>query len=1228
MKKIPLVTVIVAIASLILFGFFLVNYNTYTNTLNEQFESQADAKLSKVNNTTRTNLDIRLSNVIRDIDSITLQLKADNLTYTSDAFKDKLSALSNHSLKIVSIQNYDDLQNYSADTNLLMEYYDSLRTGSIVVTNTTDQIFFLYPYSNENANLGVIVKELSIADFEKLAKLAPSEYNGSCCLINSSGKVLVSNAQFDNKNYFNALKSASFFKINGLDTFQDNLLHKKSGIIHYKLNETDTYAYYSPTVIDNLFLIHIAPSSLLDQDSRTMILIARKFMNSVLLIIFLLVIGVFFFATVYTMKVNKNRDSLLLEQQRYRIALSHSNDTIWEYDIKSDTLTKTDENFGLYTGAKTLHPLLDVIEQSNIIHPDDMDRMLKFISSMTTDEKEIEVEIRARNEKNEYVWFELSGTKLYDSENTPISVIGQTSNINEQKLEIELLKQKAGQDGLTKLYNLTTICSKVNELIASIDTPLILGFLFIDIDNFSELNKQLGHLFGDAVLIDVAGKLKKLFPSTDLISRVGGDEFIVVINDASSITAIEAMAKHANNLFHEIYTGDEVNIQLTCSIGIALYPSDGNSFDTLYDNAVTALGHAKSQGKDQICFYDSSMKALSGNSYGQQKENTNLSLHDERSLVDSSIIANAIDILFDSKEIDISINMMLSLIGNYYNLSCIYIFEYGRGERNLCITHEWYLDPSYKISHLIHELPSDRIEDLCLYKKAENGIVYSDELSDLISLSEEMASYPIVKSIHSIFQFGISDHSHDVGFITFGICNESHKWLKNEIDSLSLLSKIISSYLIRLRSMQKADFIAQKDILTNAYNFNTFLTVANQRLKEHPEQSYAMIYSDIFQFKLINDNYGYQSGDDILKQLCNIFNEVGGKDSVLCRITGDKFTLLLPYETIDDLSEKARNILTLSKQISSIKGDTYKINVMIGIYMITENDTAIVAVDRANIARKNAQKTRKENYKFFNEHMRSALIERKNIEDVMEDALANGEFSVYYQPKVNIDTGTICGAEALIRWNRPGIGVVSPGSFIPLFEDNGFITQIDFFVLDKVGAYLKEKLDQGIKIFPISVNFSREHFKTDTLPDRLQATIEKYNIPPQLIEVEITESAFGNSDRYWTHILQQIRSLGFGLAMDDFGSGLSSLNLLSDLPFKVLKIDKDFFHSKTTHKRERIVISNIVRMAKELDMEVICEGVETYEQLMFLKSIGCYMAQGYYYDKPLPEDEFNLKYLN
>lgn len=1232
LKKIPIITALIIIFSVILFGFFIKNYKSYTYNLNNQFESQASSKLSRVSGTSRTTLDLRLSNELRNISSIAETMRALEVDYSSPKFTEQLAKLSENTVSLHIITDPSDLSSYTDDNQKLDSYYSSLQNNNSIFCTTGDMVYFIIPYACTTKDTVLLVKSMNVYDFSTYAGLNKSEYSGTSYLIDHTGRILATNGNFDaNDNLLEQIKSCTFLHTHSYTEFTNNLFAKKTGITSFVLDGTSLYTYYSPTILPDLYLLYTLPTSILDQDSEAITSIAETFMNSVLVIVFLLVIVVLFIGIIYTIKINKSLDKLQLEQQRYKIALSHSKDTIWEYDIKTDTMTKSDANLGLIIGHTTIHNFKDTLFDHQSIHPDDLPQLQTFYDSLCTEEENISVELRALNEKKEYIWYQLLGTKLYDTENKPISVIGQTCNIQKQKLEIESLKQKAGQDKLTKLYNRMTLREKVNDLIACINTPIILGLLIIDIDKFKEINDKLGHLFGDAVLIDVSAKLNKLFQPVDILGRIGGDEFVVVIRNAPSVAYIEDMAKQISNLFHDIYIGEDSDFELTCSIGISLYPSDATDYDNLFEKAELALFNAKISGRDQISLYNISMDNLTQNDSVVIKRN-NIDdidyLHEDRSLVDSSIIANAIEILFDSREIDISINMVLSLIGVYYNLTRIDVLEYGENDNTVSITHEWFSDIKYKLMDQIQKIPTESVNKFSFYQNSENGIFYSDNITDYYNQLQDQNDAIELIDASSVFQCGISDHGVFIGYISASICGIPHVWTKNEVDSLSLLSKVIGSYLIRLRSMQKADMISQRDLLTNAYNFNTFISVANQKLESTENQLYAMMYSDIFQFKIINDNYGYIAGDYILVKLSKIFKEVGGSNSILCRITGDKFALLLPYNNVEDLEGKAKDILIASKQISSEDGNYYKLNVMIGIYMISPNDNAIVSVDRANIARKNAQKNRKENYTFFSEEMRSALIEQKNIEDVMEDALQDDQFIVYYQPKINMKTGKIAGAEALIRWMRPEIGLVSPATFIPLFEDNGFITQLDYYVLDKVCRHLKDQREKGYTLFPISVNFSRQHFKTDSLPDNLLKTVQKYDIPPHLIEVEITESAFVNSDSYWLYTLQQIRKLGFGLAMDDFGSGLSSLNLLCDLPFKVLKIDKDFFHSKTAHKRERIVISNIVRMAHELDMEVICEGVETVEQATFLQSIGCFMAQGYYFDKPLPVEDFDSKYFS
>lgn len=1222
----PIVTSLIVLLSLILFGLFIINYKSYTEDLNYRFESQAADKLSKISGTKKETIDLRFENHMQKMELICEKIRNGDPGYNKKNSLEPIDEVTFPRLYITTITKPEELSVFNVHKSLNQNYYSQLSNLQAVISYGPNGIVFIYPFQVNDQSIQVLFQTYSLEEFSDFISIGKREFNGATYIINEVGDIYTSNSsETTDKNLYEKLRKSVFIGTHTFDDFVSDLNLGKSSITHYKIDDIDTYAYSSSTTIKGTYLLLTAPSTVLDHDSEAIATIAKRFMNSVLVIVFLLIIVVFFVLSVYTLKVNRNRDVLLLEKQRYQIALSHIKDTIWEYNIEKDVLTKTEPYVGIFYGVPEVYDIRNAMFDNNLIYPEDKEIFLQFCDMLISKDAQFKFELRSKNPEGDYVWYELSGTKLFDPDGNPISVIGQTMDIHEKKKEIELLRKKASQDTLTKTYNRETMREKVNQRIEGLDEPYIFGLMIIDIDNFKMINEMLGHLFGDAVLIDLSGKLVKLFQEEDLIGRIGGDEFVVFIHNAPSITYIAEKAGQALSLLHDIHTGEEATAKLTGTIGISIYPSDGTTYNELLEKAEIALYHAKQRGKDQYSFYHSSMEYIYQKDLEKISQETDeIKYHyEDRSLVDSTIIANAIEILFDSREIDVSINMMLSLIGVYYNLSRIDIMEFSESDQCASITHEWYADSSLKLADIISQVPYTKLEPSFLYLQSDSGIIHFDDITEKVEALKVFGQYPGISKAKSLFQCGISDHGHYVGFLSAVFCEEPHVWSKNEVDSLSLLSKVIGSYLIRLRSLQKANL----DPLTNSYNFNAFLNEVNKQLKQKNPVSYAMIYTDIYQFKLMNDTYGYQEGDYILKTLADSLIQIGGTNSILCRITGDKFALFLAYENLDDLTNRALNLQAITKQICSPSGEFYKLSVRTGIYQVQPGDTAIVAVDRANIARKYAQLQRNVNFEFYDNEMRVSLIEQKKIEDVMEDALQNGEFLVYYQPKININTKKICGAEALVRWLRPDVGLVSPASFIPIFEANGFIVNLDYYVLDRVCERLRKLIDKGVSVYPVSVNFSREHFRSDALPERLRQTIQKYQLSPELIEVEITESALASNDTYWLNLLNKIRSYGFGLAMDDFGSGMSSLNLLCDLPFKVLKIDKDFFHTKTTNIRERIVISSIVTMASQLDMDVICEGVETNEQIKFLQSIGCTMAQGYYYDKPLPGDVYEEKYL-
>ena len=285
-------------------------------------------------------------------------------------------------------------------------------------------------------------------------------------------------------------------------------------------------------------------------------------------------------------------------------------------------------------------------------------------------------------------------------------------------------------------------------------------------------------------------------------------------------------------------------------------------------------------------------------------------------------------------------------------------------------------------------------------------------------------------------------------------------------------------------------------------------------------------------------------------------------------------------------------------------------------------------IDNANIARKLVKNSSMSMCEFYDEKMEREIMKEQMILGCMETALKEREFKVFLQPKISLKTGEIIGAEALVRWIRKDGTLLPPNDFIPLFEKNGFIVRLDFYIYEEVFRILKRWKIEGKPLVPISVNVSRVHLYQTDFIDKVMQLIEQYEIEPKLVEFELTESIFLDNTVNAISIMKELQNRGFCVSIDDFGAGYSSLNLLKDMRTDVLKLDKEFFRAGDMKKEEKIIVSSIISMAKQLNMKVLSEGVETQKQSDFLKKVNCDMAQGYLYAKPLPVPDFEVMLLS
>lgn len=415
------------------------------------------------------------------------------------------------------------------------------------------------------------------------------------------------------------------------------------------------------------------------------------------------------------------------------------------------------------------------------------------------------------------------------------------------------------------------------------------------------------------------------------------------------------------------------------------------------------------------------------------------------------------------------------------------------------------------------------------------------------------------------------------------------------------------------------------DELTGLFNKNTFTTKLGDRLKHvslKSGQKIIVVYFDIQRFKVINDLFGMTEGDWLLIHIANAIQETVGDEGAGCRLDSDRF-LFFQSVMEKDINE------TLNQFFDKVVSYElpFEIACNAGVYIISDNvDHSLRAdaiIDRAIIAQAAIKGSYTERFKFYEEEMRQNLISEQEITGSMRTALKEKQFIIYYQPQYNHTTGMLVGAEALVRWQHPESGLIPPGRFIPVFEKNGFITNLDLYVFENVCKFIRSCMDHNYALVPVSVNLTRYDIFSPNFIEKLEKARMAYDVPSKYLRIEITESAAIGNSKFINDAIEKLHSYGYVVEMDDFGSGYSSLNILKDINFDIIKLDMKFLQNENeTANKGGTILSSVVRMLNWLGMPIIAEGVETMKQAEFLRSIGCDYIQGYLYSKPLAEEDF------
>lgn len=588
----------------------------------------------------------------------------------------------------------------------------------------------------------------------------------------------------------------------------------------------------------------------------------------------------------------------------------------------------------------------------------------------------------------------------------------------------------------------------------------------------------------------------------------------------------------------------------------------------------------------------------------------------------------ALDIISTVNDVSEATSLLLKKVGEKFSLSHITVLEKQRNLPCFMATYEW-LTPEIEPmrNHIITF--SEEQKDVFYQRIDQSEEIFTLEELEGIKEAKKMISALKQNKANNMILCALKQNNKFIGFVCFETKKKIESFSEEELSAFFQTKRILENLFLVCRANQEAqkriEQVTLFDPVTGLMKYDSFLEQAELIYKNDSNNQYIMFYADINNFKYFNETYGYAAGDEVLRLFKQHFMSHSTSYIIGCRIFSDYFIGMTnmkdPLIERKLIQELQMINYSFQKKIQSIYPES-SIHIVSGVVQIDNKKLDIQTyIDNANQARKIA-KLNRTICVIFNKDMEAERKKFYRITSIAEEALKNDEFYFVLQPKIDLKTKRTVGAEALVRWARPDGTVVYPNEFVPIFEQNGFITKLDFYVYDKVCEYLLHRIRHGKEIVPISVNVSRAHLKQDNFAKKVIRLVEQHQIDPEYLEFELTENIFLENSEQAKETLIELKNYGFKVSMDDFGSGYSSLNLLMNLEFDILKLDKDFLTDNIISKKEEVVIKSIIRMAKLMNMTVLCEGVETKEQVAFLERIQCDMVQGYYFGKPMRTEVF------
>lgn len=736
--------------------------------------------------------------------------------------------------------------------------------------------------------------------------------------------------------------------------------------------------------------------------------------------------------------------------------------------------------------------------------------------------------------------------------------------------------------------------------------------------------------YGSAFTLAIVGNLAMVlqycyygFGEQILFSRVQKDTFLAFIREEDA----EKVERQAVLVYDELlrtYFGR--NQELKPKLTLATYHMPDGPADVA--EAMACVGNALEYGKSTdtpvVVFWDFMKRehdTVPCESDYSKLEGENLENYDKQ------FLSFAVSLLSASNDLDSSINMLIQRIAWRFGFDEVSISEFAGGQKTI-LTNQWLRGVGV-LDDMNREVSFDNWTGF--YSRFnQSGVAIVPDV-EKEKHCEEKRSYFRKKGICSYIDILLYANERPIGYMSY--CNRKKRelWDEETINSLVQLSKLTAVFVsLRLQKKKNKNRIdaLSRDELTGLYQYPEFRRKVKRALDDYKEEKcYAFTYSDISNFSYLNENFGYEEGNKVLQEFARRIKDNGKKKVIVCRLEGDRFVAFSKRNSEEEIENSVRRVNDDFGNYLAEKYPQSDLHITSGIYFVRNPMQKIYRmIDSANHARKSYKNQHHNSVGIFSDDL---AMQRKNVLDVVGNvhaAIRNGEIEAFLQPKFSMKDRRVQGAEALVRWRKKDGTYYYPSQFIPVLEDAGFIVDVDMCVYEQVLKSLARWKKEGKTLIPISVNFSRVHFRDERAYEKIVRLAREYGVDSRYIEIEITESTFAKDRDNLYRQMSALRDSGFKIDIDDFGTGYSSLNMLLFAPVDIVKVDKSFIDNYNSEE-EREYINQIGNLILSAQKDIIFEGVETEEQSALLVGCGYDRAQGYLFSKPIPLKEFEEKYM-